>query len=221
MSNTTYKFDSSLKVTPKRTTYIGVGIHENISLIGVRNDVSPNGSKFLEFTFENTDGQTLKHTEYEPIKATVKPDVIDPDQVKELEEKYETWFQNKIKSQMARVYAIASIFVPEDMLLFEVKNFEEFSKRIVFLLSNSKNGKKVRIKVVYSDKGYASLPTYTKMPWIEPMDISSDKSAIGILSIDKMTRDAIKDKEAPTTAPALLDSTTPFDTTRKPDDLPF
>jgi hypothetical protein len=219
MSNTTYKLDNSLKVTHKNNSFIDAGIHENISLVDVKADASPKGNKFLAFTFENAAGEKLTHTEWEPTKGKVKSDVVDPDEIKKQEALYDIYFNNKMQSQMKRVYAIATTFIPEDMFVFEAKNFEEFAKRVAFLLSNRPASKKIRIKVVYADNGFTSLPTYTKFPWIESMDIPTEKSLIKILSIDKMTRDSLRDKEKPTEGPdSLLDTIV---STKKNDDLPF
>jgi hypothetical protein len=216
-----YKLDSSLKVTHKNNSFIDAGIHEDISLVDVKFDKSPKGNNFLAFTFESANGEKLTHTEWEPTKGTVKPEIVDPDLIKAQTEQYELWYNNKMNSQMKRVYAIATTFIPEDMFVFEAKNFEDFAKRVVFLLSNRPQSKKIRIKVVYSDNGFTSLPTYTKFPWIESMNIPTDKSLIKILSIDKMTRDSLRDKETKLEGPqnSLLD--TPVFKTNKTDDLPF
>lgn len=163
-----YIINKSVNSEGRQRNFIDVGIHDNVELISVEYKISPNNNPFLVFTFKK-DGKILTHTEYEP------------------KDKDGNILESKQNNQMIRLKHIATKFIPEDQFIIEVmdNNFEKFCKQYLSLLGNKYVGIKVRIKVVYSDKNYTSLPRY--VPFIERMDV--EKSTLEILSIDKMVKD--------------------------------
>ena len=155
--------------------YMEAGIHENCNLTSIRVEKSPNGNNFIAFEFVNEHGYTVTHTEWEP-----KGD--DPLKV-----------EQKAAKLIERIKQIVTKFVPEDAFVFEAKSFEDFCKKTKFLLEKYNfNTKKVRIKVIYNDKGFTTLPAYAKFQFIESMDIAKEASKIRILSIDTMVRPQVE-----------------------------
>jgi hypothetical protein len=161
-----YIVNKSINSEARQTNFIDVGIHEDVELKSIEYKMSPNGNPFLVLTFEK-DGKILTHTEYEP------------------KDKDGNILENKQLNQIKRLKHIFTKFVSEEEFTIETETFEDFCKGIIKILKGKFEGKKVRIKVVYSNKNYTSLPKY--VPFIERMDVP--KSGLEILSIDKMTKD--------------------------------
>ena len=64
-----FSTNSAQQITKKDVSFMEVGIHENITWTNVIKNTSTNGSVFLEFTFTDSTGSNLKHTEFEPNKT--------------------------------------------------------------------------------------------------------------------------------------------------------
>jgi len=170
--------------------FMDSGIHENVELTNIRYDTSPNNNKFIVFSFKNVRGQTLDHTEWEPSDVE------------------ETRLNQKITNQIKRIKHIAKRYMPEDTFDISTDSFENFALKTIQLFGDKYKGVKVRIKVVYSNSNYTSLPNY--VPFIESMDISKEESKLEIISIDKMLRDKA-DRESPVANPLDdLNSGLPF-----------
>ena len=199
-----YIINKTINSEGRQRNFIDVGIHDNVALKTIEYKISPNFNPFLVFTFEK-DGKLLTHTEYEP------------------KDKDGNILENKRKNQMIRLKHIATKFIKEDDFIIEIMNddFKEFCSQYLKLLGNKYVGVKVRIKVVYSDKNFTSLPKY--VPFIERMD--TEKTTLEILSIDKMTKDS-PDKVESTQNPYKLDltptvETVPAEVAQTENDLPF
>lgn len=191
-----YKFDDSIPSSPVND-YMNVGIHENVELISYEYRVSSNGNKFIELVFTNSFGEKLTHTEWEP-KDPVAEKVND-----------------KILNQATRFRYLLTSLLPGENVSFEFANFEDFANKIIGILTAKYKGQKVRIKVVYNNKNYTTLPNYLKMTWIESMTIPKEESRITIIDkIDKMVKD---------TPTEVTTSENPFasDTPQPTDENPF
>lgn len=178
-----YIVNKSVNSEARQANFIDIGIHDNVELKSIEYKMSPNNNPFLVLTFEK-DGKILTHTEYEP------------------KDKDGNILENKRANQIKRLKHIATKFVTEDEFTIEAATFEAFCNSVIRILKGKFEGKKVRIKVVYSDKNFTSLPKY--VPFIERMDV--EKSTLEILSIDKMTKDS-PDKTVGVTNPYKLDLT--------------
>ena len=181
--------------------YLEAGIHENVSLVSARTEKSINGNTFLEIKFEK-DGKSLVHTEWESNKF--------PEMTEEA-------YQERVSRQVKRVLQILSCFYPKEALVFAGATYKEFAEWAANLLNTADKTKLVRVKIVYNNKGYTTLPSYCKFTFIEPMELpEGEKSKITILNIDQITRPVVADNEAKETNP--LEGTTEISTN---DDLPF
>ena len=184
------------------SSYMPVGINENITLKEVNVNKTPQGRDFLEIIFENEQGQTATMTEWKNEKnmwITTDEDL-----------------QRRDNQQFGRILQIVDCFGlrPE----FEGSSFVEMINWVKNLLDiyKSQNNAKLRLKVVYDKKGYtkvSSLGTF-----VEPMGV--EESQIKLWKNDLLERPVVADKEpaadplSVTAAPVTADST-------GADDLPF
>lgn len=193
-----FNTSSAFDIQKKDVKFLDAGIHENVSLGRVRYDRSPNGNEFIEFTFEK-DGATMTHTEYAPQKYN--------DQTEEE-------FKAKVNKQVARVLQIMEVFYDRNKLIFEGESFAGFAAWVVALGNSADKTKKVRLKVVYSNSGYTTLPKYAVYTFIESMEVSEDKSKIKRLGIDLFSRPetSVPDNEESTVTASDMLSTTNVNT---------
>ena len=184
------------------SSYMPVGINENITLKEVNVNKTPQGRDFLEIIFENEQGQTATMTEWKNEKnmwITTDEDL-----------------QRRDNQQFGRILQIVDCFGlrPE----FEGSSFVEMINWVKNLLDiyKSQNNAKLRLKVVYDKKGFtkvSSLGTF-----VEPMNVT--ESQIKLWKNDLLERPVVADREpaadplSVTAAPVTADST-------GADDLPF
>jgi hypothetical protein len=181
---------TALNIAKKDVSFLDADIHDNVSFEKIRHEKSPNGNNFIEFTF-NKNGAAMTHTEYEPTRF--------PDQTEEN-------FIEKVNTQVARILQILEAFYDREKLKnFEAASFNAFAQWVVSLMNGvNKDEAKVRLKVVYNNSGYTTLPRYAVYTFIESMNIPASKSKIKRLGIDQFERpesgDASDKKEASTAA---------------------
>lgn len=187
--------------TLNSSKYLEAGIHDNVTLVSARAATSVNGNKFLEIKFEK-DGKELTHTEWEP---TPNPSLSNEDN------------QKKATNQVSRIMQILKCFYPKELLVFSGSSYQDFINWVVTLLNSADKSKLLKVKIVYNNKGYTTLPNYAKFTFIEPMNLpEGETSKIVELGIDVFTRPVVADKEANEENP--LDITT---TTKNDNELPF
>lgn len=175
-----YSKERAVAIAKNDIRFIPVGINENVTLKSAKLDKSPNGNPYLEIVFEK-DGATLSQTEWKPTK---------------FDNMTEEDLQKKEDTQFSRMMQILLCYYTNDQLVFNGSSFEDFAKEVVNYLNNADKTKLLKVKVVYNDKGYTTLPSYAKYTFIEPMSLEADKkSAIVELSIDKFTKPVVADKE--------------------------
>ena len=186
-----YSSSRAKKIVKNDVAFLSAGIHDNVHLIGVRYETSIQDNSFIEFKFEK-EGRIMTHTEWEPRKKTSFGELTQDE------------FELKCDKQFSRVKQILECFYDEDKLQFEGESFKEYAKWVVGLLSaDNIKDKALRVKVVYNDKGYTTLPSYVKFASIEPMNIpmgfyeeGKNESMIGeITGIDQFTKPIVADKE--------------------------
>lgn len=176
-----YSKQRAASISKNDIKYIPAGIIEDVVLKSVRTEVSPNGNRFLEIIFEK-DGATLVHTEWEP---TLGGYVTTEEQL-----------QTKMDKQYSRMLQILSCYYKDEETDFNGESFDQFAKWVTNMLNNVDKSKKLRVKIVYNDKGYTTLPNYAKYTFIEPMELPEGKvSSIAMLNIDQFTKPVVADKE--------------------------
>lgn len=201
-----YSKEAAASIAKRDVKYLPAGIQENVTIKSIRTDVSPNGKAFLEIAFEK-DGATMLHTEYEPKLGEYTTT--------------EEALQNKQTNQYSRMLQILTCFYKDEEINFNGSSFKEFASYIKSMLDSADKSKKLRIKIVYNDKGYTTLPNYAKYTFIEPMELPEGQtSAIVQLSIDNFVKPVIADKEEKKTNP-LNPGLSSVDESTDTDQLPF
>ncbi len=178
-----YSKERAQQVTKNDVKFIPAGIQENVALKSARVAESPTGRKFFEVTFEK-DGATLVQTEWKPDNKN--------------SELSDEAVQKKEDNQFSRIMQLLLCFYKDEQLVFNGTKFEEFSKEVVDYLNNADKSKLLRVKVVYNDKGYTTLPSYAKYTFVEPMVLPEGQtSAITELRIDNFAKPIVADVETP------------------------
>ena len=184
------------------SSYMPVGINENVTLKEVNVNKTPNGRDFLEIIFENENGQTATMTEWKNEKNMwIKTDED---------------LQKRDDQQFGRILQVIDCLGlrPE----FEGSSFVEMINWTKGILEQYKNidNKKLRLKVVYDKNGYTKVSNLGV--FVEPMSV--EESQIKLWKNDLLERPVQADVEKPNdplagnSAPVTADST-------GADDLPF
>jgi hypothetical protein len=198
-----YSKERAQQIVKNDVKFIPAGIHENVTLKSARVAESPTGLKFLEIVFEKN-GATLTQTEWKPTK---------------FEDMDDSALQKKEDTQFSRMMQILLCWYSDEQLVFNGTSFEEFSQEVVNYLNNADKSKKLRVKIVYNDKGYTTLPSYARYTFIEPMVLPEGQtSSITELRIDNFTKPVVADTE---TLVANLTSTSTSSDNADPNGLPF
>jgi hypothetical protein len=193
--------------TEFNSSYMPVGINENVTLKEVNVNKTPQGRDFLEIIFENEQGQTATMTEWKNEKNMwIKTDED---------------LQNRDNQQFGRILQVIDCLGlrPE----FEGSSFVEMINWTKGILEQYKNidNKKLRLKVVYDKKGYTKVSSLGV--FVEPMSVAKEESQIKLWKNDLLERPVQADVEKPvdplaagttSSAPVTADST-------GADDLPF
>jgi hypothetical protein len=199
-----YSTELANQIQESKNKYLEAGIHDNVKFVSARVDESINSNIFIEFKFEK-DEQTMTHTEWE---STKKPMESEED------------FQNRANRQVKRILQILSCFYPKEALVFAGSSFSEFANWVVNLLNAANKDILLRVKIVYNNKGYTTLPNYCKFTFIEPMNLPEGQvSKITELNIDVFVRPITADKETTDVNP--LDKVDKGVADTQNDDLPF
>lgn len=198
-----YSKERAQQIVKNDVKFIPAGVHENVTLKSARVAESPTGLKFLEIVFEKN-GATLTQTEWKPTKFEGMDDSA---------------LQKKEDTQFSRMMQILLCWYSDEQLVFNGTSFEEFSQEVVNYLNNADKSKKLRVKIVYNDKGYTTLPSYARYTFIEPMVLPEGQtSSITELRIDNFTKPVVADTETPV---ANLISISTSSDNADPNGLPF
>ena len=194
--------------TEFNSSYMPVGINENVTLNAVNVMKSPQGRDYIEFVFTNAEGQTASFTEWKNEKNMwIKTDED---------------LQRRDDQQFGRILQVINCFY-ENAPEFEGENFVEMINWVKSVLENVKetaewNKYPLRLKVVYDKNGYtrvSSLGTF-----VEPMSI--EQSQIKLWKKDLLERPVVADNEtAADPFAARVGASTSVTETIGADDLPF
>ena len=194
--------------TEFNSSYMPVGINENVNLTAVNVTKSPQGRDYIEFVFANKDGQTASFTEWKNEKNMwIKTDED---------------LQRRDDQQFGRILQVMKCFYTDNLLNFEGESFVDMINWVKAKLDQTINSNlpkvDLRLKVVYDKNGYtrvSSLGTY-----VEPMSV--EQSQIKLWKKDLLERPIVADNETATDpfAVGTPNSTSVTETTGA-DDLPF
>jgi hypothetical protein len=187
------------------SSYMPVGINENVTLKEVNVNKTDNGRDFLEIIFENEQGQTATMTEWKNEKNMwIKTD-------EEL--------QKRDDQQFGRILqVIDAVCGKHDE--FEGSSFVEMinwtKNQIDTANSNLPTLNAIRLKVVYDKKGYTKVSSLGV--FVEPMSVT--ESQIKLWKNDLLERPVQADVE-PAVDPLAGNSAPVTETHTGADDLPF
>ena len=191
---------ATVNSTEFTSSYMPVGINENITLKEVNVNKTQNGNDFLEIIFKNEQGQTVTMTEWKNEKNMwIKTDED---------------LQRRDNQQFGRILQVIDA-VKGGHNDFEGSSFIEMITWAKMCL-NDGNDYIVRLKVIYDKKGYTTVSK--NGIFIEPMSV--EESQIKLWKNDLLERPVQADVEKPVdplagnSAPVTADS-------NGADDLPF
>lgn len=193
-----YNIQAALGIEKSTQSYIEAGIQENVILSGIRIEKSINGNQFIEFSFKKANAGIATHTEWEPNKAATEEET-----------------NERCNKQYARLLQILLCFYTVEQLKeITPPNFEGFTDLINWVKNMLEkvdlDNNPIRVKFIYNDSDFISLPRYAKYTFIESMKIKPEDSQIRVLGIDKIKRSIKADKEEPVTFGTESSSDLPF-----------
>jgi hypothetical protein len=186
------------------SSYMPVGINENITLKEVNVNKTSNGRDFLEIIFENENGQTATMTEWKNEKNMwIKTDED---------------LQRRDNQQFGRILQVIDAVkgTHED---FEGSSFVEMINWAKTQLAVNPDDLQagLRLKVVYDKNGYTKVSTYGV--FVEPMSV--EESQIKLWKNDLLERPVKADVEKPNDPLAGNSAPVTESTSTGADDLPF
>lgn len=186
------------------SSYMPVGINKHVHLKEVNVNKTPNGKDFLEFIFENEDGQTATMTEWKNEKNIwIKTDED---------------LQNRDNQQFGRILQIIDA-VKESHPDFEGSSFVEMINWVKDTIGGTPNYKLLRLKVVYDKKGYTKVSSLGV--FVEPMSIDEKDSQIKLWKNDLLERPVVADDESVADDPLSVNTAPVTEDSTGADDLPF
>lgn len=159
------------------SSYMPVGINNDITLKEVNCNKTPQGRDFLEIIFENEQGQTATMTEWKNEKNMwIKTDED---------------LQKRDNTQFGRICQIIDCYYPQrpDAELNTFVEMINWVKKMLDPMIATK--KKLRLKVNYDKKGYTRVSQYGF--FVE--DMSKENSQIKLFKNDLMEKPVVADKE--------------------------
>lgn len=190
--------------TEFNSSYIEVGINDNVKLQTVEILKSTNGKDYIKFTFEK-DGKTVNFTEWKNEKN--------------MWIKTEEDLQKRDDQQFGRILQLINCYY-ESVPDFEGSSFVEMINWVKSILDSCINtNKDLRLKVVYDKNGYTTVSRLGV--YVEPMTVTKEDSQIKLFKNDNLERQIVADKE-PVTDPLAVPNSTPVtENNGSVDDLPF
>lgn len=189
------------------SSYMPVGINENVTLKEVNVKKTDQGRDFLEIVFENAQGQTATLTEWKNEKNQWI--VTDED------------LQRRDNQQFGRILQVIDAFCGKHGD-FEGSSFIEMINWVQNEFENAKSylteSTKLRLKVVYDKKGYTKVSSLGI--FVEPMSVPEEQSQIKLWKNDLLERPVQADVEKPVD-PLSMNTAPVTETPTGADDLPF
>lgn len=191
------------------STYMPVGINDNVTLKEVNVKTTPNNRDYIEIVFENGSGQTASLSEWKNEKNMwIKTD-------EEL--------QARDNQQFGRLLTILNCFYPDGVAEVSLSTFKDMITWVKSQLDPVVATKKaLRLKVIYDKNGYVRVSS--NGIFVEPMDTT--ESQIKLFKRDLTERPIVADDESKTDPlaagnTASIPVTETVDHGTNTDELPF
>jgi len=185
------------------SSYMPVGINENVTLKEVNVKKTDQGRDFLEIVFENSEGQTATMTEWKNEKNMwIKTDED---------------LQKRDDQQFGRILQVVDA-VNGSHGEFEGSSFVEMINWVKTQLEVIQQATPIRLKIVYDKKGYTKVSSLGV--FVEPMGVPTEQSQIKLWKNDLLERPVVADVE-PAADPLGVTAAPVTETSTGADDLPF
>jgi hypothetical protein len=185
------------------SSYMPVGINENVTLKEVNVKKTDQGRDFLEIVFENSEGQTATMTEWKNEKNMwIKTDED---------------LQKRDDQQFGRILQVVDA-VNGSHGEFEGSSFVEMINWVKTQLEVIQQATPIRLKVVYDKKGYTKVSSLGV--FVEPMGVPTEQSQIKLWKNYLLERPVVADVE-PAADPLSINTAPVTETDTGADDLPF
>jgi hypothetical protein len=185
------------------SSYMPVGINENVTLKEVNVKKTDQGRDFLEIVFENSEGQTATMTEWKNEKNMwIKTDED---------------LQKRDDQQFGRILQVVDA-VNGSHGEFEGSSFVEMINWVKTQLEVIQQATPIRLKIVYDKKGYTKVSSLGV--FVEPMGVPTEQSQIKLWKNDLLERPVVADVE-PAADPLSINTAPVTETNTGADDLPF
>ena len=187
------------------SSYMPVGINENVTLKEVNVNKTENGRDFLEIIFENEQGQTATMTEWKNEKNMwIKTDED---------------LQKRDDQQFGRILQVIHCYYPKEQVNFEGSSFSEMINWVkqTFDAVTEKSAYPLRLKVVYDKKGYTKVSSLGI--FVENQGLNKE-SQIKLWKNDLLERPVQADVEKPAD-PLSVTAAPVTETSTGANDLPF
>ena len=203
-----YSKKAAQEVSDFKSKYMPAGINENVRIDKVEVKTSPQGNKMFDITFINEQGQTAVHTEWEPKMAPWMKDKSD--------------LERNQARQYKKMMQILLCYYKDEQINFEGESFAEFANWIATMINVADKSKKLRLKLVYNNAGYTTLPTSVDDTFIEPMELADGQEyKIKINPKDIIVRPVVADKETKNDNPFTTSEAATAAFNAPTSDLPF
>lgn len=147
-------------------TAIPVGINTDCKLSEISTPSDKNGNTYLQFIFEDSKGNQLKHNEF-----AVNPQYVTPKTGETADEAV----TRRINAMLVRIKHICTQFVPAAQFNITGTTFAELCTGIKTVMANTGYATTpIKLKVTYDYKDYAALPGFP--PFCE----ANDKNPSGL-----------------------------------------
>ena len=144
---------------------------DNVRITEFKIDKNDKGGNYFDIVLQDENGNTTNLREYEP-------DATRSD------------FESKKKSQLTRLKHLVTKYTPEGTQLPQANTFPELWAGVRDLLGqNNCRSTPMRLKLVFNDKGYLTVPKY--VPYLESMTVPKTESK---LKLDRGFDNLIKSK---------------------------
>ena len=159
---------------------------ENVVISGFGTiETTTTGNKYWDIKFKDTKGNETNYREFD-IDMT-----------------RDGW-EKKQKSQLSRLKHVLTKFVPEGTNLPNCSTFPELWAAVqALLIANQCNTKPFRLKMIYNDKGFLTIPAY--VPFMESMTVAKEQSGLKLTDFDTLVRPSADKPAAPSAAATTVD----------------
>ena len=201
-----YGFDQNTQSEGLGVSILPVGVNNNVYLARVAYENSKqdgSGQNVLAFHFENSNGQTYRHVEFEidtdkikenaPTDWTHKKDNKQLGFVKGQPVTPDDMVKMRVNEMNTRIKHILTKFIPEEKAaVVNPSGWQDFCQKIVALFPQGYNEVALQIKVVYNWNDYLTFPKFP--PFVRRMDQIEEMGNLEITQYDKIEKSATVDQ---------------------------